>query len=195
MRVLVLHAPVGPQGIDHEAASVAATAARRAGHEVIESDLRGEGFNAVMSTEERDAYHGAEPLIADETRRHAEVVRSSEVLVFVYPTTLTTVSPLLKGWLERVLAPGVAFVFDERSGKVKRGLTTTRRIVGITVHEDASSSGRSRDNGRRVLLRALRLCTGLRTRTSWVELRDASSSTNEQRAAFLRRVEHRMATL
>jgi NAD(P)H dehydrogenase (quinone) len=118
------------------------------------------------------------------------------VFVFVYPTTLTTVPALLRGWLERVFVPGVAFVLDERTNKVRPGLTGVRRIIGIATYEDSRWSVlRERDNGRRMLLRALRLNTGIRTRTGWVALHRAASATDAQRAAFVTRVERRMTRL
>ena len=46
--------------------------------------------------------------------RHAEIIKQAEALVFVYPTWWSTMPAILKGWLERVLVPGVGFVFDEQ---------------------------------------------------------------------------------
>ncbi len=107
--------------------------------------------------------------------------------MFVYPTTFTTVPALLRGWLERVFVPGVAFVLDERTNKVRPGLTGVRRIIGVATYEDSRWSVlRERDNGRRVLLRALRLNTGIRTRTGWIALHDASTATDARPRRFRR---------
>jgi NAD(P)H dehydrogenase (quinone) len=198
MRVVAVHASTAPAGHDHAAFTTAVTSARAAGHTVAEIDLRAERFAAVMSPAERAAYHGDSPLITDETRRHAALVEQAEVFVFVYPTTLTTVPASLKGWLERVFVPGVAFVLDERTNRVRRNLTAVRRIVGIATYDGARMDVvRHGDNGRRVLLRALRLNTGLRTRTSWIELHQASRLADEDPAVarFNQRIETRMHRL
>ncbi|MGD9704025.1 MAG: NAD(P)H-dependent oxidoreductase [Acidimicrobiia bacterium] len=196
MRVVVVHAPTAATGPDHDAFAAAVAAARAAGHAVSPIDLRVERFVPVMSPAERDAYLGETPLITEETRRHAELVATAEVLVFVYPTTLTTLPALLRGWLERVFVPGVAFVLDERTNKVHRGLTRVRRIIGIATYADSRWSVlRTRDNGRRVLLRAMRLNTSIRTRTGWVALHHASTATDADVTAFLARVERCMARL
>ena len=196
MRVVVVHAPVAATGPDHDAFTAAVTTARGAGHDVSAIDLQAEGFAPVMSPAEREAYLGPSPLIGVETRRYADLVTAAEVFVFVYPTTLTTVPALLRGWLERVFVPGVAFVLDERTNKVRPGLTGVRRIIGVATYEDSRWSVlRERDNGRRMLLRALRLNTGIRTRTGWVALHRATSATDAQRAAFVTRVERRMTRL
>ena len=82
------------------------------------------------------------------------------------------------------------------TNKVRPGLTGVRRIIGIATYEDSRWSVlRERDNGRRMLLRALRLNTGIRTRTGWVALHRAASATDAQRAAFVARVERHMTRL
>jgi NAD(P)H dehydrogenase (quinone) len=196
MRVVVVHAPTAATGPDHDAFAAAVAAASAAGHDVSAIDLQAEDFAPVMSLAEREVYHGTTPLITAETRRHAELVTATEAFVFVYPTTFTTVPALLRGWLERVFVPGVAFVLDERTNKVRPGLTGVRRIIGVATYEQSRWSVlRERDNGRRVLLRALRLNTGIRTRTGWIALHDASTATAADRASFVARVERRMGRL
>ena len=96
-------------------------------------DLYALGFAPAMSLEERRAYHGEQPLLDPMTVAHAELVQRADVLVFVYPTWWSGPPAVLKGWLERVLVPGVAFRFDA-AGKVKPALTNVRRIVGISTY-------------------------------------------------------------
>jgi putative NADPH-quinone reductase len=115
--------------------------------------------------------------------------------VFVYPTWWSSLPAVLKGWLERVMVPGVAFVFNA-DGKVRPGLTNVRRIVGISVYGSPRAYVKLvNDNGRRTITRALRLNTGLRTRSSWLGLYAIDNSTAPQRAAFLDRVERKMRSL
>lgn len=192
----MVHASVSPCGVDHESFCTAVAAAEAAGHDVTALDLRAEGFAAVMSAAEHLAYESDDPIISDDVRRHAELVRQAEALVFVYPTTITTVPALLKGWFERVLVQGVAFVLDEHTRRVRPGLLHVRWIVGIVTDDGAPSRfGRSADNGRRVVLRTLRLNTGLRTRTAWISLHRVGATSMAGRQRFLARVERRMARL
>ena len=93
------------------------------------------------------------------------------------------------------MVPGVGFVFDERH-HVRRGLTTVHRLVGISTYGSPWLLVKFlRDNGRRTLLRALRLNTAVLTRRSWLGLYKIDTRTAEQRAAFLRRVERKMRSL
>ncbi len=58
------------------------------------------------------------PICSEQVRRYAELVTNAEALIFVYPTWWWGLPAMLKGWLERVLVPGVAFVIDPRNHKV-----------------------------------------------------------------------------
>jgi NAD(P)H dehydrogenase (quinone) len=177
-------------------AARAETGLLAAGHEVVVLDLYALGVRAAMTTEEREAYHGAspirDPLIAD----HAALVQRAEALVFVYPTWWSGLPAILKGWLERVMVPGVGFVLDERTNKVRPGLRQMRHLVGISTY--GSPRGYVRlvnDNGRRVVTRALRMSCGFRARTTWLGLYAIDTSTPAQRQAFLAHVEQKMAGL
>jgi NAD(P)H dehydrogenase (quinone) len=195
MRVVVVLAHPDPHSFNHAIAAAAASALTSAGHEVTLLDLYAEGFRAAMSPAERLAYHSDRPLLDPMAERHADIVKRAEALVFVYPTWWSTMPAILKGWLERVMVPGVGFVFDE-DHHVRRGLTHVRRIVGISTYGAKRFYVKAlHDNGRRVLLRALRLNTAVTTRRSWLGLYEINARTAEQREAFLQRVDRKMRAL
>ena len=196
MRAAVIVAHPNRDAFAHELAERAAAGVRAAGGEVVTVDLAAEGFQAAMTPDERRAYHGDEPLRADETRRHADLVTSVDMLVFVYPTWWAGLPAVLKGWLDRVLVPGVALRFHERSGKVRPGLGNVRRIVGVTTNGSPRWYVRAvTDAGRRTLTRTLRMSCGWRTRTTWLAMYSIDSSTHDERADFARRVEATLAGL
>ena len=140
MRVAVILANPNPDSFAHELARRAAVGLRAGGHEVESVDLYAMGFRAAMSTEEREAYHGRTPILDPMVRAQADLVRSVDALVFVYPTWWSGLPAILKGWLERVMVPGVGFRFDERSGKVRPGLTNVRRLIGISTYGTSARS-------------------------------------------------------
>jgi putative NADPH-quinone reductase len=158
-------------------------------------DLYGLGVAAAMSPAEHAAYHGETPLLDPLLIEHAALVKAADALVFVYPTWWSSVPAILKGWLERVMVPGVAFVFNAK-GKVRPGLGNIRRIIGISTYGSPRLYVKFvNDNGRRTLTRALRLNTGVRTRTSWLGLYAIDTATSAQREAFLQRVERKLQSL
>lgn len=169
---------------------------RTGGHAVEVLDLYAAGFRPAMSIEERRAYPTAEPLVEEQTRAHADLVRWCDAMVFVYPTWWSGLPAILRGWLERVLVSGVAFRFHERTGKVRPGLATMRFVVGISTYGSPWGYVKAvNDNGRRVLHRALRMSCGRRTRRVWLGLYAIDSSSPATRAEFLDRVRARMRSL
>ena len=195
-RAAVIVAHPNPEAFTHELARRAAAGLRAAGHDVVQVDLAAVGFRAAMTPAEREAYHSDEPIVDDLVREQAALATSVDTLVYVYPTWWGGLPALLKGWLDRVLVPGVGFRFDERTGKVRPGLTGVRRIVGISTY------GSPRwyvtlvnDNGRRSLTRTLRMSCGWRARTTWMALYAIDTTTHDERTEFASAVERRMAAL
>jgi NAD(P)H dehydrogenase (quinone) len=196
MQALVVVAHPCAESFTHAAAGRAVAGLRTAGHAVEVVDLYALGFRVAMSPEERHAYHGETPLLDEHTREHARLVQWADCLVFVYPTWWSGLPAILKGWLERVMVPGVAFVFDERSGKVRPGLGHIRRLVGISSYGSPRSAVKLiNDNGRRTITRTLRMSCGLRARTTWLALYGIDTSEESHRRQFLDRIETSMAAL
>jgi putative NADPH-quinone reductase len=196
MQALVVVAHPCDDSFTHAAAERAVTGLRAGGHTVEVVDLYALGFRVAMSPDERHAYHGETPLIDEHTREHARLVQWADCLVFVYPTWWSGLPAMLKGWLERVMVPGVAFVFDERSGKVRPGLCHVRRLVGISSYGSPRTTVKLiNDNGRRTITRTLRMSCGLRVRTTWLAIYGIDTADEPRRRQFLDDVEAKMARL
>ena len=152
MRALVVHADPSPDSLSAALFDTATTTLRRCGHEVAALDLYAEHFAPAMSAEERRAYLTDSPICSEQVARHAELVRWADTLVFVYPTWWAGPPAALKGWLERVLVPGVAFHLDERTNKVVSDLRHVRAVVGISTYRSSWGAVRLvHDSGRRIL--------------------------------------------
>ncbi len=146
-----------------------AVAVLSAGHHEVDL-LAVDAFNPVMSEAERATYHGDQPVISDDVRDSAERLRAAEGLLFCYPTVAFNVPATLKGWLERVMVPGVAFVFDEQ-GRVRPGMRGIRRLGAITTSPHGRLTRfRARDAGKRTTARTLRLIAHKRCRTTFVSV-------------------------
>ena len=194
MRALVVIAHPCTDSFSHAAAARAVEGLTAAGHQVDTVDLYAEGYRAAMSYEERMAYHGDDPILDPQVEEHVALLQAAQILVFVYPTWWSSMPAILKGWLERTMVPGVGFRFDEKSGKVKPGLKHVRRIVGISTYGSPRPAvWLVNDNGRRTLMRTLRMSSGLRTRTEWFGLYGMDTASAADRTAFLARIEQRMA--
>lgn len=133
MLALIVVAHPSTNSYCHALASRAEAGLLAAGHEVVVLDLYEQGVRVAMTAEESDAYHGDSPIIDPVIAEHAALVQRAEALVFVYPTWWSGLPAILKGWLDRVMAPGVGFVLDERTSKVRPGLGQMRRLIAMSL--------------------------------------------------------------
>ena len=154
-------------------------------HSVTAIRLADERFATAMSSAERAAYENEAPLTSAETKRHAEILKQAEALIFVYPTWWSGLPAQLKGWLERVFVLGVAFRFN-KNGKIRPNLQNVRHIIGVSTYGSPWRYVKLiNDNGRRTLARAIRMSTGLRTRTMWCGIYALDTCTQPQREKFI----------
>ena len=168
---------------------------RAAGHTVDLIDLAAEHFNPVMSTSEWNTYRQANGDVPVGLERDVALVKSAEIIVFVYPTWWGGLPAQLKGWLERVMLPGTAFVFNENN-KVRPGLRNIQRIhIASTFGSPWLYVRFVNDNGRRILARAFRMNTSLRTKVSTSSLYAMDTATDASRKSFLLSLEKKMGTL
>ena len=168
---------------------------RAAGHTVDLIDLAAEHFNPVMSTSEWNTYQQGNGDVPVGLERDVALVKSAEIIVFVYPTWWGGLPAQLKGWLERVMLPGTAFVFNENN-KVRPGLVNIRRIyIASTFGSPWLYVRLVNDNGRRILARAFRLNTSLRTRVSTSSLYAMDTATDQSRKTFLLSLEKKMRNI
>ena len=153
-------------------------------HKITAIRLAEENFVTAMSAAERAAYETSSPLISDETKYHAETLMQAEALIFVYPTWWSGLPAQLKGWLDRVFVLGVAFRFN--SNKIQPNLQNVKHIIGVSTYGSPRRYVKLiNDNGRRTLTRAIRMSTGLRTRTMWCGIYALDTCTQQKREEFI----------
>ena len=187
MRYLVVFAHPDGESFSAALCRNAVDGLREAGHHVDLIDLYAEDFEPRMATAERRAYESETPILSAQIERYAGLVRQAQGLVFVYPTWWWGLPAIMKGWLERVLVPGVSFTLDPKTNKVKSGLGQIRHVVGISTYGSSHASMLLfNDAGRRNVLRGVRLLAPpLRCRTTWLGLYSLDRATAAQREAFL----------
>ncbi len=193
MRLLFIHSHPVPESFNTALCKVAVETARAKGHEVRLIDLYAEGFNPVMSAEERRAYHDDGPPPPD-VAPHIAALKWAEGLIFVYPTWWYAQPAMLKGWMDRVWRPGVTFSVPTPSEPMRPALTQVRLIGVITTLGSpwwfwTFLIGAP---GRRMILRGLRFCTARRTKTFWLGLHEMDTQDAPARARYLDRVRARI---
>lgn len=113
-------------------ASIAHEALAAAGHETELLDLAREGFDPRLGEAERLAYYAPVP-DASAIAREARMLREAEILVLVFPTWWFSPPALMKGFIDRVFAPGVAFDHGSDFGPIRPRLDRLRHAIIITT--------------------------------------------------------------
>jgi NAD(P)H dehydrogenase (quinone) len=196
MRLLFVHANPVPESFGAALCRTAVEAAREAGHDVRLIDLHEEGFDPVMGAEERRGYTGEGPVPADLVH-HVEALQWAEGLILVYPTWWYAQPAILKGWIDRVWRPGIAFSLRTPTAPLRGALTNVRLVGVITTFGSAwwFWTFLMGAPGRKIALRGLRFCTAPRTRTFWIGLHEMDSQTDATRRRHLDRVRMRIARI
>jgi putative NADPH-quinone reductase len=79
------------------------------GHEVLFHDLYAEGFDPVLPLEEFKRRSSFDPLPS----RHGAELSGAGGLVVVHPDWWGLPPAIVKGWVDRVFLPGVAYAYEE----------------------------------------------------------------------------------
>ncbi|MGR3497076.1 NAD(P)H-dependent oxidoreductase [Citreimonas sp.] len=151
-------------------------------------DLYAEGFDPVLSPDEHAGYETAGN--ATPVAEHVAALRWCDTLIFVYPTWWYGQPAMLKGWLDRVLLPGVAFLMpDETHADIRPGLTRVTRLgVFTTCGASWWLTRLIGAPGRRTILRGVRLLCARRCRTAFAAHYLMDSAPRDSLARHLDRV-------
>jgi NAD(P)H dehydrogenase (quinone) len=192
-RTLVVYAHPVAESFTAAARDAVLRGLDRGGHETRLTDLHAEAFDPVFSATDH-ALHRSDPSTKPDVARHADDLRWCESLVLVYPTWWAGQPAMLKGWIDRVWINGVAWSLPEGANRLRRGLPNIRTITVVTSHGSSKLINTLEgEPGKRVTSRSLRpLCNRL-CRSRWIALYGIDRSTDEQRQAFIRRVEEHFA--
>lgn len=192
MNVLLVFCHPVPESYCAALAKAAGDCLADAGHAVDVLDLYAEGFDPVMGAHERRAYN----TVTRQTHPlpdHAARVEAAGMIVFVYPTWWYGLPAMLKGWLERVLTPGLAFEVSPDNGPIRPLLSgVTRCAVITTCGAPRWWSHVVGHPGRKTLLRGIRALFAPRCRTLFLAHYLMDVSTPESRAAFIGKVTRKL---
>jgi len=187
MRVLVVHAH--PVASSFNAGLFRMTVGRlsESGHEVDVIDLYQDGFNPVMSEEERLNYHDL-----DANRKPVETyvdrLLNAEALVLVYPVWNYGFPAILKGWFDRVFLPGVSFGLV--NGKVRPILHNIGEILVVTSYGGSRfRSWLMGDPPRKIANRMLRATVKPGAPVTYLAHYEMNLSTDKTRHSFMSKVE------
>ncbi|HOU15900.1 MAG TPA: NAD(P)H-dependent oxidoreductase [Anaerolineae bacterium] len=112
MNVSVILGHPHPGSFNHAIAETVARTLREGGHTVWFHDLYAEGFDPLLPHEEIPKSAALPPDI----QRHCDEIAAADGIVIVHPNWWGQPPAILKGWVDRVIRPGVAYEFLEDDG-------------------------------------------------------------------------------
>jgi NAD(P)H dehydrogenase (quinone) len=123
MKVLYVFAHPEPKSFNAAMKNTALAALKEKGHEVKLSDLYAMGFNPILKASdfpERKNPDFFNPFLeaikasktgafSPDIKEEMEKVKWADLLIFQFPIYFTAMPAIMKGWIDRVLAPGFGF--------------------------------------------------------------------------------------
>lgn len=119
------------QSLNHAIAQAAADCLQQNGHTVICHDLYAEAFDPVLPAQEAATWQSDDPLI----EQHCAEIAVADGIIIVHPNWWGQPPALLKGWVDRVLRPGVAYDWGtgDRGEGIPIGLLRARAALVFTT--------------------------------------------------------------
>ncbi len=120
MRISLILANSNQESFSHAIATTSVEALKQRGHDVCFHDLCEEKFDPILPADEipKDA------LLPPEIQKHCDEISEAEGIIVIHPNWWGQPPAVLKGWIDRVIRPGVAYEFleDDKGEGVPNGL-------------------------------------------------------------------------
>ncbi len=144
MNISIILAHPNPDSLNHAIAEAARRVLTDKGHQVFYHDLYQEKFDPLIPAQEfpKDA------VLPDEVARHCDEIAQADGIIIIHPNWWGQPPAILKGWVDRVIRPGVAYEFLEGdSGEgVPNGLLKAKTALVFNT-SDTEASREQREFG------------------------------------------------
>lgn len=189
MRILLVLAHPLSESFAASVARTAREALEASGHVVDLLDLYAENFDPRLSEAERRGYFD----LPYDTSAVANIVarlKAADGLILVFPQWWFNFPAILKGFFDRIFAPGVAFSHDAAGGRIVPQLTNIRLLYALTTTGSPWWLVRlyMGDPVRRLLKRGIAAFCSKRLNFKMLSLHDMDRATDAKRRAHLDRV-------
>lgn len=121
-----------PGSLCHHLAAHIVSRLQAEGRHVEHIDLYDSGFDPRLTVAERRSYYdGAydDHLV----QRHIALLQQAQILILVFPTWWFGFPAVLKGWFDRVWAPGFAYDHADDLGPIRPRLKNLRHVLAVTT--------------------------------------------------------------
>jgi putative NADPH-quinone reductase len=131
LNISVILAHPDDKSFNHAIAMTAVSQLEENGHDVIFHDLYDEKFDSLLPSREIPADASLPPQISV----HCDEIQSAEGIIIVHPNWWGQPPSILKGWIDRVIRPGVAYKFLEgdKGEGIPIGLLKANTAIVLTT--------------------------------------------------------------
>jgi NAD(P)H dehydrogenase (quinone) len=136
VKISVILAHPDDKSFNHAIAAAAVETLRENGHEVAFHDLYREKFPAIIPAKEIPRGAALPPIIA----KHCAEIAAAEGIIIVHPNWWGQPPAILKGWVDRVLRPGVAYTFAEGDEKGAGELIGLLKAEAVLVFNTSNTT-------------------------------------------------------
>jgi putative NADPH-quinone reductase len=131
MKISVILGHPDKGSFNHAIAETVVKTLRGNGHDVVFHDLYKEEFSPVLPSSEIPK----DVLLPSTVSRHTAEITRAEGIIVIHPNWWGQPPAILKGWIDRIIRPGVAYEFTEGdSGEgVPKGLLKAKAAIVFTT--------------------------------------------------------------
>ncbi len=137
MKIVVILGHPQKGSFNHAIAEMAVDTLRSVGHEIIYHDLYEEGFEPVVTSEEIPKGARLDAVI----EKHCRHIADADGIIIVHPNWWGTPPAIMKGWIDRVIRPGVAYSFleNDKGEGVPLGLLKAKAAIVFNTSNTENS--------------------------------------------------------
>ena len=131
MNVLIILGHPDTKSFNHAVAQTCISQIKTNGHSVFFHDLYVENFNPVLHIDSKKPDTNFDPQI----KLHTNDLMNSDGIIVIHPNWWGQPPAIIKGWLDRVLIPGIAyeFVINEEGRRFPQGLLKAQNAIVLNT--------------------------------------------------------------
>ncbi|KDE33059.1 NAD(P)H-dependent oxidoreductase [Bacillus altitudinis] len=153
-------------------------------------DLYKDGFNPVFTAEELKHFHkGKTPYLL--VKDYQEKLKQSTELVFIFPVWWWDLPAILKGFIDKVMLSGFAFIEDQNTGTLKGLLTNIKKttVISTSTTDKEYIESEAGNAIQSVFINRTLADLGLKNEsTKWIHFSRVNLTTDEKRKQFLKEI-------
>lgn len=138
MNILIILGHPDNNSFNHAIADTCQKRLIENGHSVIFHDLHNEGFNPVIGIIEIPKYG----LVDDTIKKHCDDLINCDGIIVIHPNWWGQPPAIMKGWIDRVIRPGIAYEFEEGDNGEGTPIGLLKAQIGLVFNTSNTSEVR-----------------------------------------------------